>query len=69
VTLNITASGAVWMKVSVEGGVSYGEWESYKTTKVVKLLSEAGEKVVSVIFKDLAGKESFPISATITLIQ
>jgi hypothetical protein len=69
VTLNITANGAVWMKVSVDGGLSYGEWESYKTTKVVELPSGAGEKVVSVIFKDLAGNESFPISATITLIQ
>jgi hypothetical protein len=57
------------MKVSVEGGVSYGEWESYKTKKVVELPSGAGEKVVSVIFKDLAGKESFPISATITVIK
>jgi hypothetical protein len=57
------------MKVSVDGGVSYGEWERYKTTKVVELPSGAGEKVVSVIFKDLAGNESSPISATITLIQ
>jgi len=65
----MTASGAVWMKVSVDGGASYGDWESYKTTKVVELPAGAGEKEVRVIFKDLAGNESEEAIARITLIQ
>jgi hypothetical protein len=61
----LSAPGAVWMKVSIDGGNTYDSWESYKTSKVITL--QEGSNTVSVIFKDLAGNESLPVSATIKL--
>jgi len=65
VKIILNAPGAVWMKLSYDGGVTYESWESYKTTKTVILPD--GENTISVIFKDLAGNESVPVSATINL--
>jgi len=65
VKLTLSAPGAVWMKISIDGGNTYSDWESYKTMKILTL--QEGENTISVIFKDLAGNESQPYTATITL--
>jgi hypothetical protein len=69
VTLAITAPGATQMNVSVDGGNNWLGWEPFATSRKVTLPDGAGEKSVSVMFRDITANESlapFP-SDTITL--
>ncbi|MCX7769544.1 MAG: delta-60 repeat domain-containing protein [Proteobacteria bacterium] len=67
VTLTISATGAVWMMVSVDGVLDTEKWENYSTKKIVTLPSGVGTKEVRIKFKDLAGNESLVYSDTIEL--
>lgn len=67
VTLTLSAPGAVWMKISVDGTIDTEAWESYKTKKLVTLPDGVGIKEVKVIFKDLAGNVSTEYVDTIEL--
>lgn len=67
-TVSISASGAVWMKVSIDGVFDTEEWETYKTKKVFTIPPIPGTKEVKVIFRDLAGNISAEYSDTIEFI-
>jgi hypothetical protein len=67
VTLKLTASKAVTMRISVDDGVTWGEWEPFAAARAATLPAGAGMKTVRVRYRDLAGNESGVISDTIEL--
>jgi hypothetical protein len=67
VTLKLSAEKASEMKFSLDGSLTWGEWEKFVSSKKVVLPSEAGEKVVKVKFRDLAGNESVEYEDSIKL--
>ncbi|MCX7771125.1 MAG: hypothetical protein N2202_08615, partial [Proteobacteria bacterium] len=65
VKLTLSAPGAVWMKISIDGSIDTEPWESYKTTKILTL--PVGDNIIKVIFKDLAGNVSNEVTGNITI--
>jgi hypothetical protein len=62
VTLKLKADKASEMMLSLDGGVTWGGWEKFVSSKKVSLAAGA-EKLVQVRFRDLAGNESGVITA------
>lgn len=67
VVLTLSATSAVSMRISLDGGSSWGDWEVFARTKAVHLLG-TGEQTVKAVYKDLAGNFTDIVSASITLI-
>lgn len=68
VALKFTASKAVYMQLSMDGGATWGEWEAFVPTRSISLSPEKGPKTVMVKYKDFAEHESPEYSASITLL-
>jgi hypothetical protein len=68
VALKLVAVKAAQMKLSLDGGATWGEWEKFAGSKTVTLSGGLGEKVVKVMYRDVAGNETVPYSAVITLV-
>lgn len=68
VTLTLAATGApASMQLSLDGGVTWGIWETFASTKNGALVGASGTKKVSVRLKDSAGNVSAVFSDTIAL--
>lgn len=67
VTLKLKAAKAVYMQLSMNGGLP-GEWEAYAAAKTVTLTGPPGTNTVSVQYRDYAGNVSSLYSDTIELL-
>ena len=67
VTLKLTAVKASQMMFSFDGGVTFDLPVKFALTRKLLLTTGSGLNTVTVKFRDLAGNESAPISAGITL--
>lgn len=68
VSVKFTAIKAVYMQISTDDGVTWGEWEAYASIKSVIFTPDPGVKTVRVKFKDFAGHESAEYSDAIELL-
>jgi len=69
VKLKLAAVKATQMKLSLDGGISFGAYEKFVSSKKVTLPAGGGIKVVQVIYKDIAGNESALYEDSITLLS
>jgi len=67
VLLLFKAIGASKMQISLDNGVTWGEWVPYAGNRKVTLLPGSGAQTVKVRFRDLAGNVSEEYAATVTL--
>lgn len=58
VTLSLSAAGATSMKLSLDNGATFGDWEPFIATKKVTFPGGDGQKAVVVYFRDRTGNES-----------
>jgi hypothetical protein len=70
VTLSFSATGATYLRLSLDNGATWGDWEPYVASKKVTLPSGDGTKTVQVYFRDLTGNVSLtPASASASYSQ
>jgi hypothetical protein len=68
VVVDVKVVGAIKMRFSTDGGISWGEWESFQDKKKVFLPPGNGMKVVLAEFKDNSGNR-YQVSDSIILDQ
>lgn len=62
-------SGISEMKLSIDGGASWEDWERFSESRVVQILPGEGVKRVCVAFRDVLGNESIIFEDTVILDQ